>query len=160
MLDFAHAQNLPGSTVCLVVVEGTASVLLAVKRIRTATSIEVGQMPGEWKNEVMLPDRYLKDFLHGLEELSGVYREEAKVIASHGVVAALDDDEAFVVLLRMVGPEAPVYADELWQLISTFLNRRRAEELFGGSESSGWTHLNAVSSPRYIPPVTRPVIPR
>ncbi|OXM18325.1 hypothetical protein CBI33_26755 [Rhodococcus erythropolis] len=108
----------------------------------------------------MLPDRYLKDFLHGLQELSGVYPKEAKVIASHGVVAALDDDEAFVVLLRLVGPEAPVYADELWQLISTFLNRRRAEELFGGSDGSGRIHLNAVRRPRYIPPATRPVIPQ
>lgn len=108
----------------------------------------------------MRPDRYLEDFLNGLETLSGAYPEAAELIASHGVVAALDDDEAFVVLLRLVGPEAPVYADELWQLISTFLNSRRAEELFGGSEGIGHTHLNAVRRPRYIPPSTRPVIPR
>ncbi|MBP1054338.1 hypothetical protein J6397_29760 [Rhodococcus qingshengii] len=60
-------------------------------------------------------DRYLEDFLNGLETLGEAYPEAAEVIASHGVVAALDDDEAFVVLLRLVGPEAPVYADELWQ---------------------------------------------
>ncbi|MBT2271637.1 hypothetical protein [Rhodococcus qingshengii] len=82
----------------------------------------------------MLPDRYLEDFLHGLEALRGLYPEGAKVLASYGVVAARDDDEAFVVLLRWVGLEAPVYAEELWQLISTFLNSRRAEELFGGTE--------------------------
>lgn len=108
----------------------------------------------------MLPDRYLEDFLRGLETLSGVYPDEAKAIASHGDVAALDDDEAFVVLLRLVGPQAPAFADELWQLISTFLDRRRANELFGDSESAGQTHLNAVRRPRYIPPSTRPVIPR
>lgn len=108
----------------------------------------------------MRPDRYLEDFLHGLETLSEAYPQVAEVIASHGVVAALDDDEAFVVLLRLVGPQAPAYADELWQLISTFLDSRRAEELFGGTEGSGRTHLNAVRRPRYIPPSTRPVIPR
>lgn len=108
----------------------------------------------------MLPDTYLKDFLHGLEALSGLYPEQAKVIASHGVVAALDDDEAFEVLLRLVGPEAPTFADELWQLISAFLNSRRAEELFGGPEGIGRTHLNAVRRPRYIPSIVRPVIPQ
>lgn len=107
---------------------------------------------------VMLPDRYLKDFLHELEALSGRYPADAKVISSHGVVAALDDDEAFEVLLRLVGPQAPAFADELWQLISSFLNSRRAEELFGGPGGTGWTHLNAVRRPRYIPPSTRPVI--
>ena len=111
-------------------------------------------------NEDMLPDRYLEDFLRGLESLSGVYPDEARAIASHGVVVALDDDEAFVVLLQLVGPEAPVFADELWQLISAFLNSRRADELFGGPEGIGRTHLNAVRRPRYIPPSTRPVIRR
>ncbi len=119
-----------------------------------------GRVTTWWKNDGMLPNRYLEDFLHGLEALSGVYPEDAKVIASHGVVAARDDDEAFEVLLRLVGPEAPAYADELWQLISTFLDSRRAEELFGGTEGGGRTHLNAVRRPRYIPPTIRPVIPR
>ena len=62
----------------------------------------------------MLPDTYLKDFLYGLEALSSLYPDQGKVIASHGVVAALDDDEAFEVLLRLVGPDAPTFADELW----------------------------------------------
>ena len=108
----------------------------------------------------MLPNRYLEDFLHGLKALSEGYPDYAKEIASHGVVVALDDDEAFEVLLRLVGPYAPEFADELWQLISTFLDSRRAEELFGGTEGSGRTHLNAARRPRYIPPPTRPVIPR
>ncbi len=108
----------------------------------------------------MLPDTYLKDFLYGLEALSSLYPDQGKVIASHGVVAALDDDEAFEVLLRLVGPDAPTFADELWELISRFLNSRRAEELFGGPEGIGRTHLNTVRRPRYIPPSTRPVIPQ
>lgn len=126
---------------------------LVDENIRTTASAEC-------KNGSMLQDQYLKDYLHGLEALSGAHPTEAKVIASHGVVVALDDDEAFEVLLRLVGPQAPVFADELWQLISTFLDSRRAEELFGGTEGSGRTHLNAARRPRYIPPTTRPVIPR
>lgn len=103
-------------------------------------------------------DRYLKDFLRELNALSGRYPAEATVIASHGVVAALDDDEAFEVLLRLVGPQAPAFADESWQLISAFLSSRRAEELFGGPEGAGQTHVDAVRRPRYLPPSTRPVI--
>lgn len=82
----------------------------------------------------MRPNRYLDDYLHGLEFLGGVYPDDARAIAEHGIVAALDDDDAFVFLLRLVGPDAPVFADELWQLISGFLNNRRVEELFGSSE--------------------------
>ena len=87
-----------------------------------------------WKDEGMRPNRYLDDYLHGLEFLGGVYPDDARAIAEHGIVAALDDDDAFVFLLRLVGPDAPAYADELWQLISGFLNSRRVEELFGGAE--------------------------
>lgn len=108
----------------------------------------------------MLPDRYVADYLQGLKALSGVNPDESEAIASHGVVAGLDDDDVFVILLRLVGPAAPAFADELWQLISTFLNIRRAEELFGGPEGVGRTHLNTVRRPRYIPPATRPVIPQ
>lgn len=108
----------------------------------------------------MLSDRYVADYLRGLKALSGVYLDKSEAIASHGVVVALDDDDVFVILLRLVGPAAPAFADELWQLISTFLNNRRAEELFGGPEGVGQTHLNTVRRPRYIPPATRPVIPQ
>lgn len=108
----------------------------------------------------MLRDRYVEDFLRRLKALSEVYPEEAKVIVSHGVVIACDDDAAFEVLLRLVGPEAPAFADELWALISAFLNSRRAEELFGGAEGAGRTHINAGGRPRYNPPNNRPVIPR
>ncbi len=75
-------------------------------------------------------------------------------------MAALDDDDAFVFLLRLVGPEAPAFADELWQLISGFLNSRRVEELFGGSEDAGLADPDTVRRPRYLPPPTRPRIPR
>lgn len=108
----------------------------------------------------MRPNRYLDDYLHGLEFLGGAYPDDAKAIAEHGIVAALDDDDAFVFLLRLVGPDAPAFADELWQLISDFLNSRRVEELFGGSEDAGLADLNIVRSPRYLPPLTRPRIPR
>lgn len=108
----------------------------------------------------MLPDTFVADYLHGLQALSGDYPDESDAIASHGVVVALDDDDVFGILLRLVGPAAPVFADELWQLISIFLNVRRAEELFGGPEGVGRTHLNTVRRPRYIPPATRPVIPQ
>lgn len=108
----------------------------------------------------MLPNRYLEDYLHGLESLGRMYPQDADAIAAHGVVAALDDDDAFVFLLRLVGPAAPSFADELWQLISSFLDSRRAEELFGDPDSVGLPHLDTVRRPRYIPPTTRPVIPR
>lgn len=108
----------------------------------------------------MLSDTFVADYLQGLKALSGVYPDESAAITSHGLVVALDDDDAFVVLLRLVGPAAPAFADELWQLISTFLNNRRAEELFGGPDGLGRAHLNTVRRPRYIPPATRPVIPR
>lgn len=108
----------------------------------------------------MPSNRYRKDYLHGLELLGEAYPDAADAIAAHGAVVALDDDDAFVFLLRLVGPEAPSFADELWQLISNFLNSRRAEELFGGPDGVGLTHLNTVRRPRYIPPGTRPVIPR
>lgn len=113
---------------------------------------------GECKNEGMLQDRYLEVYLHGLESLSREYSHEANAIASHSVVVGLDDDEAFVVLLRLIGPAAPTFADELWQLISVFLRSRRAEELVGGPDGVGWMHLNTVRRPRYIPPTSRPVI--
>ncbi|MDN5544191.1 MAG: hypothetical protein L0H03_02835 [Rhodococcus sp. (in: high G+C Gram-positive bacteria)] len=105
----------------------------------------------------MRPNRYLDDYLHGLEFLSGVYPDDAGAIAEHGIVAALDDDDAFVFLLRLVGPEAPAFADELWQLISGFLNSRRVEELFGSSENAGW-RISTQRGPRYRPPPTRPRI--
>ncbi|MGE2847717.1 hypothetical protein ACQGFI_32650 [Rhodococcus sp. 2.95] len=85
----------------------------------------------------MQANQYLEDYLHGLEVLGGAYPRDAEAIAAHGVVVALDDDDAFVFLLRLVGPEAPPFADELWKLISEFLNSRRAEELFGGSNGAG-----------------------
>lgn len=103
---------------------------------------------------------YLEQYLHGLELLGAAYPGDSDAIAAHGVVAALDDDDAFVFLIRLVGPATPPFADELWQLISAFLNSRRAEELFGGPDSVGSTHRNTVRTPRYIPPATRPVIPR
>lgn len=71
-----------------------------------------------------------------------------------------DDDDAFVFLLRLVGPDAPAFAEELWQLISGFLNSRRVEELFGGSEDAGLVDPDTVRSPRYLPPPARPRIPR
>ncbi|RQO52776.1 hypothetical protein DBV08_00305 [Rhodococcus sp. KBW08] len=110
----------------------------------------------------MRPNRYLDDYLHGLEFLGGVYPDDAGAIAEHGIVAALDDDDddAFVFLLRLVGPDAPAFADELWQLISGFLNSRRVEELFGGSEDAGMADINTGTRPRYLPPPTRPRIPR
>ena len=108
----------------------------------------------------MRPNRYLDDYLHGLEFLGGVYPDDAGAIAEHGIVAALDDDDAFVFLLRLVGPDAPAFADELWQLISGFLNSRRIEELFGRSEDAGLADLNTARGPRYLPPPTRPRIPR
>ncbi|MES9518598.1 hypothetical protein ACH49M_28380 [Rhodococcus qingshengii] len=108
----------------------------------------------------MRPNRYLDDYLHGLEFLGGVYPDDARAIAEHGIVAALDDDDAFVFLLRLVGPGAPAFADELWQLISGFLSSRRAEELFGGSEDAGLADLDTVRGPRYVPPPARPRIPR
>ncbi|WP_209448839.1 hypothetical protein [Rhodococcus qingshengii] len=100
----------------------------------------------------MLARSYVEDYLPGLAVLRGVYPEDSDAIAAHAVVVALDDDDVFVFLLRLVGPAAPVFADELWLLISIFLNSRRAEELFGGSAGTGWEHLNAVKLPRYIPP--------
>ncbi|MFF2059962.1 hypothetical protein [Rhodococcus qingshengii] len=106
----------------------------------------------------MRPNRYLDDYLHGLEFLGGVYPDDAASIAEHGVVAALDDDDAFVFLLRLVGPEAPVFADELWKLISGFLNSRRAEELFGAEAGAGLAYLDDARRSGYRPPVTRPVI--
>lgn len=132
---------------------------MSAVRIRSASLSGLMSTDG-WKDERMLSERFVADYLQGLEALSGVYPDESDVITSHGVVVALDDDDAFVILLRLVGPAAPPFADELWQLISTFLNNRRAEELFGGPEDVGRTHLNTVRRPRYIPPATRPVIPR
>ncbi|KIM14416.1 hypothetical protein QV65_32160 [Rhodococcus erythropolis] len=38
--------------------------------------------------------------------------EVSKAIAAHGAVLALDDD-AFVFLLRLFGPAAPAFADQL-----------------------------------------------
>ena len=108
----------------------------------------------------MRPNRYLDDYLHGLEFLGGVYPDDAGAIAEHGIVAALDDDDAFVFLLRLVGPDAPAFADELWQLISGFLNNRRVEELFGSSENAELADPNTERGPRYRPPPTRPRIPR
>ena len=108
----------------------------------------------------MRPNRYLDDYLHGLEFLGGVYPDDARAIAEHGIVAALDDDDAFVFLLRLVGPDAPAFADELWQLISGFLNNRRVEELFGSSENAELADPNTERGPRYRPPPTRPRIPR
>lgn len=114
----------------------------------------------ECKNEGMPQDRYLEDYLHGLEALSELFPDGSEVIVSHGVVVGLDDDEAFEVLLHLVGPAAPRFADELWQLISVFLHSRRAQELSGGTDGNGLTHLATARRPRYIPPTTRPVIPR
>lgn len=120
--------------------------------------VEAYEAYAQWKNEGMPANQYLEDYLHGLEFLGGAYPRDAEAIAAHGVVVALDDDDAFEFLLRLVGPAAPPFANELWKLISEFLNSRRAEELFGGSEDAGMTHINAVRRPRYIPPTTRPVI--
>ncbi len=83
----------------------------------------------------MIARRYLEDYLDGLEYLRGVHPQDSDAIAAHGAVVALDDDDAFVVLLRLVGPDAPAFADDLWLLISDFLDSRRAKELFGGSEA-------------------------
>lgn len=54
----------------------------------------------------MRPNRQPDGYLHGLEFLGGVYPDDSRVIAEHGIVAALDDDDAFVLLLRLVGPDA------------------------------------------------------
>lgn len=81
-----------------------------------------------------------------------MYPDDSRVIAERGIVAALDDDDAFVFLLRLVGPDAPAFADELWQLISGFLNSRRVEELFGSSENAGLADLNTERSE--IPPTS------
>ncbi|MBT2272196.1 hypothetical protein [Rhodococcus qingshengii] len=85
----------------------------------------------------MIARRYLEDYLDGLEFLSGVHPQDSDLIAAHGAVVALDDDDVFVFLLRLVGPDAPAFADDLWLLISGFLHSRRVEELFGGSEGAG-----------------------
>lgn len=95
-------------------------------------------------------------FLRELGQLRAQFPADEGLIGSCVAVVDGDDDVVFGLLIGLVGPAAPVCADELWQCVSGFLRDRRRVELF--SEPIQLRSLARGRCSRYTPPSVRPVI--
>lgn len=95
-------------------------------------------------------------FLRELRQLRGRFPEDAVLIGSYEAVVDGDDDVVFGLLIGLVGPSAPVCADELWECVSGFLRDLRRVELFGEPIQLRSPARGRYS--RYTPPSVRPVI--
>ncbi len=66
-------------------------------------------------------------FLTELGQLRGRFPCDAVLIGSYEAVVDGGDDVVFGLLIELVGPAAPVCADELWECVSGFLRDRRRD---------------------------------
>ncbi|MDV8009211.1 hypothetical protein [Rhodococcus sp. IEGM 1318] len=94
--------------------------------------------------------------LRELRQLRGRFPDDAVLIGSYESLVDGDDDVVFGLLIGLVGPAAPVCADELWECVSGFLRYRRRVEL--SSEPIQLRSLARERYSRYTPPSIRPVI--
>ncbi|MET3953344.1 hypothetical protein ABIE52_000210 [Rhodococcus sp. OAS809] len=95
-------------------------------------------------------------FLRELRQLRGRFPEDRVLIGSYAAVVGGGDDVVFGLLIGLVGPSAPVCADELWECVSGFLRDLRRVELFGEPIQLRSPARGRCS--RYTPPSIRPVI--
>ncbi|MBW0292730.1 hypothetical protein ATN37_04385 [Rhodococcus sp. MH15] len=94
-------------------------------------------------------------FLGELGQLCGRFPDDAVLIGSYEAVVG-GDDVVFGLLIELVGPLAPLCADELWECVSGFLRDLRRVELFGEPIQLRSPARGRCS--RYTPPSIRPVI--
>lgn len=80
------------------------------------------------------------------------------LVGSYEAIVGGGDDVVFGLLIRLVGPSAPVCADALWECVSGFLRDLRQVELF--SEPIQWRGGPARGGrySRYTQPPVRPNI--